>query len=58
MIVKLKCLDNGGNTDITPKKVYAGLIDINGVYVIRNDMGYFTFVDTNDQYGAKWEVVN
>lgn len=40
MIVKLKCVDNGGNTDITPKKVCAGLSNINGVYVVRNDMGH------------------
>lgn len=57
MIIKLKCVDNGGNTDIKPREVYAGLRDINGVYVIRNDMGHFTFVDINDPYGAKWEMV-
>ena len=57
MIVKLQCIDKGGNTDITPKKVYAGLRDIDGFFVIRNDVGHFTFIDINDLYGAKWEIV-
>ena len=57
MIVKLKCVKNGG-IRVTDGNIYQALINGYGIYVIVNDIGYFSFIDTDDLYSGEWEVVN
>lgn len=58
MIVKLKCVDKCNGNLVTVGAEYDALVDKNDIYVIRNDKGYFSFIDFYDLADGKWEVVS
>lgn len=57
MIVKLKCVEKCELEQFTAAMEYEALVDKNVIYVIRNDDGYFSFIDASDILQGKWEVV-
>lgn len=58
MIVKLKCVEECGTGRVTVGDEYDALVDCNDIYVIKNDAGYFSFVDLEYLTDGKWEVVS
>lgn len=57
MIVKLKCIDNGGNSFLTSGKVYDGIIDNNEIFAIVDDEGDLNVNPMMRELHGKWEVV-
>lgn len=58
MIVKLKCVEKCEFEQVTSGMEYEALVDKNVIYVIRDDDGYFKFIDASDILQGKWEVVS
>lgn len=58
MIVKLKCVGSCKASLVTVGTEYQALVDKDDIYVIRNDAGYFSFIDIYDLADGKWEVVS
>ena len=57
MIVKLKCVERCHGGLVNVGNEYDALVDKNDIYVIRNDAGYFSFIDFYDVADGKWEIV-
>lgn len=57
MIVKLKCVDNGGNSYLTSGKVYDGIIDSDETFAIVDDEGDLIINSMTRELHGKWEVV-
>lgn len=57
MIVKLKCVESGWFHSATSGLEYDALLNKKGIYVILDDDGYFSFIDTAEIAAGKWEIV-
>lgn len=59
MIIKLKCVDNGGCDYLTKGKIYEGLpTEVNSRYFVNDDDDMQCLVSTSPHWHGKWEVVN
>lgn len=60
MIVKLKCIDNGGNNFLTSGKVYDGIIDdVDNFAIVDDDGDLIRYsLDESENYYGKWGVIN